>query len=69
MAVYKVSYVVMGGEHPGAIVNLDHKPIIGELITLGDHAFEVVEVLTLVPPRGDFHYIHATIRRLSPPQD
>lgn len=69
MVVYKVSYVVTGSEHPGAIVNLDHAPVVGEHITLGDYAFEVVEVLNLVPPRGDFHYIHATIRLLSTIED
>ena len=69
MTVYKVSYVVTGSEHPGAIVNLNHAPAVGEHINLGDHKFEVVEVLNLVPPRGDFHYIHATIRLLSTIQD
>jgi hypothetical protein len=62
MNIYKVSYVVIGSEHPGAIVNRDHAPVVGEKVILGDHTFEVIEVLNLMPPRGDFHYIHATIQ-------
>jgi len=62
MNVYKVSYVVIGSEHPGAIMNRDHAPVVGERITLGEHEFEVIEVLNLMPPRGDFHYIHATVQ-------
>jgi len=64
MPVYKVSYVVAGSEHPGAIINRDHAPFVGEQITLGDYLFEVVEVLDLMPPRGEFFYIHATVRLL-----
>lgn len=62
MAVYKVSYVVTGKNHPGAIVNLDHRPEVGEKVILGEEEFVVVEVLDLMPPRGDFHFIHATCR-------
>jgi len=62
MAVYKVSFVVIGSEHPGAILNRDHAPYLGERIKLGNHQFEVIEVLNLMPPRGDFHYIHATVQ-------
>jgi len=69
MPVYKVSYVVTGSEHPGAIVNRDHAPVVGEQITLGDYTFEVIEVLDLMPPRGEFYYIHATIRLLRAEQE
>jgi hypothetical protein len=60
MPVYKVSYVVRGSDHPGTISNSDHRPEIGEQIRLGEEAFEVVEVIELLPPRGDFHFIHVT---------
>ena len=50
LPVYKVSYVAASSEHPGAIINRDHAPIIGERITLGEDLFEVVEVLDLMPP-------------------
>ncbi len=62
MVIYKVSYVVTGSEEPGAIANLDHRPVIGERVRLGEREFVVVEVLDLMPPRGDFHYIHVTCK-------
>ena len=64
MMTYKVSYVVMGGTHPGAIMNQNHVPKSGEVVILGNDQFEVVEVADLVPPRGEFAYIHAAIRPL-----
>jgi hypothetical protein len=60
--IYKVSYVVVGKPHPGTIVNQDGPPSVGDRIELGDEQFEVVEVLDLVPPRGDFAFLHATCR-------
>ena len=64
MAIYKVSYVIIGRAHPGTIVNLDHRPGRGEQIRLGEEDFEVVEVIDLMPPRGDFYFIHATCKPL-----
>ena len=60
MAVYKVSYVIIGNDHPGTILNQDHMPQQGEQVQLGVDMFEVIEVLELMPPRGEFHYIHVT---------
>jgi hypothetical protein len=65
MAIYKVSYVVIGRAHPGTIVNLEQRPQAGERVTLGEEDFIVVEVIDLMPPRGDFHFIHATCRPLN----
>lgn len=62
MAIYKVSFVIVGNDNQGAILNQDHMPHKGERVELVGGEFEVVEVLELVPPRGDFHYIHATCR-------
>jgi hypothetical protein len=31
-------------------------------VTLGGETFEVVEVIDLAPPRGDFAYLHATCK-------
>ncbi len=62
MAIYKVSYVVIGRSHPGMIVNVGHRPYIGEIVSLGDKKFEVIEVIDLIPSRGDFYFIHATCR-------
>lgn len=65
MAVYKVSYVVIGSNHPGGIANSDHRPVVGERVQLGEKFFEIVEVFDLMPSRGEFHYIHATCRPAS----
>lgn len=62
MAVYKVSYVVRGGDHPGGIANLDHAPSIGERVRFGDTVLEVIEIVDLMPPRGQFYYLHATCK-------
>ncbi len=63
--VYKVSYVVLGESHPGAILNADEPPRVGESVKLGTRSFVVVEVLDLIPSRGDFHFLHATLRPAS----
>ena len=60
--IYKVSYVVVGKPHLGAIVNLDTPPRVGDRVQLGDALFEVTEVTDLIPPRGEFAYLHVTCR-------
>ena len=62
MITYKVSYVVISGERPGAIVYEYHRPQVGEHVTIGKHTFEVVEVYEVMPPRDDFAFLHATVR-------
>ncbi len=62
--IYKVSYVVQGGDHPGAIVNEDQKPELGQKVTLGSREFEVVEVVDLMPARGDFNFLHVTVKAI-----
>lgn len=64
-AIYKVSYVVSGEEHPGAILNTDARPQKGDLVMLGSKKFTVVEVIDLIPSRGEFHYLHATLQKHS----
>ncbi len=64
MAIFKVSYVIIGREYPGSILNQDHLPQKGDRVQLGNNFFEVIEVLELAPPRGEFHYIHATCQAL-----
>ncbi|MBI3158862.1 MAG: hypothetical protein HYZ26_04615 [Chloroflexi bacterium] len=66
MAIYKVSVVVTGGNYPGAILNLKQEPKVGELIKLGNDEFIITEVLQLMPPRGDFHFLHITCRPKQP---
>jgi hypothetical protein len=60
--IYKVSYVVVGGEHPGAIANVDKPPQVGDRVILGSHEFEIIEILELMPPRGEFSFLHATCK-------
>lgn len=62
--IYKVSYVVAGGKHPGAIVNRETAPRLGEKVEIGGRRFEVVEVTDLIPPRGEFAYLHVVLRPL-----
>jgi hypothetical protein len=62
--IFKVSYVVLGGEHPGAIRNQREAPRPGQRVRLGKQSFEVVEVSEIIPPRDDFQFLHATLRPL-----
>lgn len=60
--IYKVSFVVQGGTHSGGIQNLEERPQIGDRLTLGNQKFEIIEVLEIIPPRGNFAYLHATCK-------
>lgn len=60
--IYKVSYMVLHGEHPGAIANATKRPEVGDHVKLGDAELEIVEVLELMPPRGEFAFLHATCK-------
>ena len=62
--IYKVSYVVAGKPHLGAIANLDAPPRVGDWVQLGEEVVEVIEVIDLIPPREDFAYLHVTCRPL-----
>ena len=61
-AIYKVSYVVRGGSHPGAIINEEKRPQVGQRVKLGAQEFEVVEIVDLMPARGDFSFLHVTLQ-------
>lgn len=60
--IYKVSYVVQGGDHPGSIRNEQKRPQVGDIVRLNDHTFEIVEVVEIIPQRGEFAYLHVTCR-------
>ena len=60
--IYKVSFVVLDDAHPGGIHNLDHHPAIGEELVVGTQRFAITEVTELLPPYGDYSYLHATCR-------
>ncbi|MCA9934917.1 MAG: hypothetical protein H6662_05735 [Ardenticatenaceae bacterium] len=62
VSYYKVSYVVQGSGHPGAIMNVDDEPQVGDEVMFDGRIFEIVEVMELMPPVGDFAFLHATCR-------
>ena len=61
---FKVSYVVSGGEHPGAILSTDKKPVVGEKTIFAGKLFEITEVMELMPAVGDFGFLHVTCKFL-----
>lgn len=62
MPVYQVSYVVIGADHPGAILLQEHPPQVGEQVRLGDLTCTVEEVIELLPPQGGIIFLHVTCR-------
>lgn len=60
--VYKVSYVVQDGSFPGAVITEFERPEVGSEVIIGKVRFEIIEVNELMPPRGDFAFLHATLR-------
>lgn len=61
---YQVSFVVVGDNpHPGAIMSLDKRPEVGEIVRFGGGNFEVLEVQELTPVTGNFGFLHVTCRR------
>jgi len=60
--VCKLSIVVPNSAHAGAIIDTPAIPNVGDRITLGQVTVEVLEVKELLPPRGDFHFVHATCK-------
>lgn len=61
---YKVSYVVEGGDFPGAIVNTDRRPAVGEELVFDGNVFEILEIMELTPPVGKFGFLHVTCKFL-----
>ncbi len=62
--IYKVSYVVSGGDYPGGIKNENERPQVGAIVQIGRMKFEVTEVHEIIPPRDDFQFLHATVKPL-----
>lgn len=59
--IYKVSYIVRGGEHPGSIRNEEDRPKIGGTVNIGPDVFEIVEVNEIMPPRDGFQYLTVVV--------
>ena len=66
--IYKVSYVVSGGDNPGGIKNENERPQVGAIVQIGRMKFEVTEVHEIIPPRDDFQFLHATVKPLETPE-
>jgi len=66
---YKVSYVVKGGEHPGAIISTETEPKQGDEVQFDGRVFKILEVMELMPPVGDFGFLHATCQYLRSADD
>ncbi|MEO8607538.1 MAG: hypothetical protein ABI690_06635 [Chloroflexota bacterium] len=62
--IYKVSYVVVGGDFPGGIKNESEKPKVGDIVQIGRIKFKVTEIHEIIPPRDDFQFLHATVSPL-----
>lgn len=60
--IYKVSYVVQGGDYPGGIRNQQDDPKVGEIVQIGPMKFEIIEVFEIMAPRDDFQFLHATVK-------
>ncbi|MBL8153504.1 MAG: hypothetical protein JNM70_04910 [Anaerolineae bacterium] len=67
--VYKVSYVVTGGNFPGGIKNETRRPHVGDIVQIGRMKFEVTEVHEIIPARDDFQFLHATVKPLEQPAE
>ncbi|NDJ62565.1 MAG: hypothetical protein GYB67_15665 [Chloroflexi bacterium] len=66
--IYKVSYVVLGGGHPGSIKTQTDQPRVGDRVRLGPNEFEIVEVQRMMPERDDLQFLHATVKPLTQPE-
>jgi hypothetical protein len=62
MRTYKLSIVVPGRRDVGGIQNLDKEPQVGDKLLLGREEYEIMSIVELMPPRGNFVYLHATCR-------
>lgn len=65
--IYKVSFVVPGRRDLGGIQNMEQQPHKGDRVQVGQHVLEIVEVIELLPSRGDFAYLHATCKLVEQP--
>ena len=60
--IYKVSIVVPGRHDVGGIQNMDKEPKQGDIIVLGKEEYKIIQVSELMPPRGEFAFLHAACR-------
>jgi hypothetical protein len=64
--VYRVSYMVQGKvrgqRHPGLTRDEENAPEVSSRVELAGDLFDIIEVQELIPPMGDFAYLHVTCR-------
>lgn len=60
MTIYKLSIVVPGRRDIGGIQNLEKEPQPGDIVILGREEYRIIDLVELMPPRGQFIYLHAT---------
>lgn len=60
--IYKVSLMVPKRRDLSVIQNMTQRPQIGDRVRVGEQTLEITEVIELMPPRGEFAYLHATCR-------
>ena len=63
---FKVSFVVVGSKHPGAIFTLERRPEVGEEICFNGAVYVITEVMELMPPADNFGFLHATCEFVRP---
>ncbi len=59
MTIYKLSIVVPGRRDIGGILNLEKEPKSGDTVLLGREEYKITDLVELMPPRGNFVYLHA----------
>ncbi len=64
MPTYKVSFVVPGRRDIGGIQNLDQQPQQGDVVCLGKEQYKIIQLVELMPSRGNFVYLHAVCQPL-----
>jgi hypothetical protein len=62
--VCKVSIVIPGSPHSGAIINTTALPQVGDHLPVGEALVEVVEIKELLPSSENFHFVHVTGREI-----
>ena len=62
--VCKLSIVIPGSPHSGAILNTTALPQVGDRLPVGDILVEVVELKELLPASSNFHFVHVTAREV-----
>jgi hypothetical protein len=64
MTIYKLSIVVPGRRDIGGIQNMEKEPKPGDMVVLGKEEYKIIDLVELMPPRGNFIYLHATCEPL-----